>query len=66
MFAGLVQWIKPGIKSLKINVDGSFLGNLGRAGIGGLVRDETSRWITGFFVCLGVTINMHVELAAIH
>ena len=38
----------------KLNMDGSFVGNLGLVGGGGVIRDETGNWVVGFSRNIGV------------
>ena len=35
-------------------MDGSFVGNLGLVGGGGVIRDETGNWVVGFSRNIGV------------
>lgn len=48
-----------------LNVDGSSLGNPGRAGFGGLFRQGYGTWVSGFYGFLGVADSLFAELAAI-
>lgn len=50
---------------IMLNMDGSSLGNLGRAGAKGLLRDSSGKWISGFSLNLGITSNNVAELGAI-
>lgn len=43
-----IRWERPPIGCKKLNIDGSRLGIIGRAGYGGVVRNEHGRWIVGF------------------
>lgn len=56
---GEVSWLPPAKDYVKINVDGSSLGNPRRSGYGGLIRNMLGEWITGF------STNLHAELLAI-
>lgn len=38
---------------MKVNTDGSYLGNLGPAGVGGIARDDQGQWHEGFAVFIG-------------
>lgn len=49
---------------MKLNVDGSSIGNLGHSGFGGLIRNSLGEWIVGFSGACGVTCNMNAELHA--
>lgn len=51
--------------TVKVNVDGSSLGNPGKAGFGGVIRDQDGRWICGFYGHLGMGTNLFPELQAI-
>ena len=50
---------------IKLNTDGSAIGNLGLAGAGGLLRDGLGEWISGFSLHLGLASNNMAELAAL-
>ena len=43
-----VHWCKPLLNWCKVNSDGSALGQPGRAGGGGLIRNDKGDWITGY------------------
>lgn len=60
-----VRWERPDQGWMKINTDGSSLGNPGRAGGGGVIRDWTGRWIVGFSRRIGITTSLLAELWAI-
>ena len=62
----MVCWSKPSEGVMKLNVDGSSLGNPGRAGFGGLLRGEDGVWVIGFTRFLGLLDNLHAELMAIY
>ena len=44
----LVSWAYPPPGFVKLNTDGSSLGNPAVAGFGGLIREEDGGWIVGF------------------
>lgn len=46
-------------------MDGSSFGNLGRAGVGGLIRHEDGEWMQGFYISVGVADSLKDELVAI-
>ena len=48
------------------STDGSSIGNLGIARVGGLLRGSFGRWILGFSLNLGITSNNVVELGVVH
>ena len=60
-----VQWTRPAIGSIKVNVDGSRSKNPSRAGFGGLLRDNVGDWIFGFSGFLGDRDILFAELASI-
>ncbi|KAF7836001.1 putative ribonuclease H protein At1g65750 family [Senna tora] len=60
-----IGWVKPDAGIIKINTDGSALGNPGRAGFGGVCRDENGLWLCGFSSNIGLATNMMAELVAI-
>ena len=60
-----VAWEKPPIGWLKLNSDGSALGNLGKAGGGGLIHDHQGNWIRGYARSLGNTNSFIAELWAL-
>ncbi|CAL5355341.1 unnamed protein product [Camellia sinensis] len=51
---------------LKLNVDGCSKGDPGQAGYGGLLRDETSLWVWGFYGKFGHCSSLEAELWAIY
>lgn len=57
-----VKWTKPPSNWYKVNSDGSSLGNPGLAGGGGLIRDETGKWIRGYARAIGPTTSAAAEL----
>ena len=50
---------------MKLNTDGSALGNPGRASGGGVIRDHLGHWIKGFSRALGTTNSFIAELWAL-
>lgn len=51
--------------TVKLNVDGSYLGNLGRSGYGGIIHNSSGAWLLGFSGSCGFTTNLNAELQAI-
>ena len=49
-----IRWERPKSDWRKLNMDGSFVGNLGVVGGGGVIRDETGNWVVGFSRNIGV------------
>lgn len=60
-----VHWAKPPEGFVKLNFDGSALGNPGRAGFGGVVRSDSGEWIMGFSGFTGTGTNLFAELKRI-
>ena len=61
----LVSWGRPEMGWMKLNTDGSSLGNPGSVGGGGVIRDWYGRWVVGFSRKIGVTTSLLAELWAI-
>ncbi|XP_042495078.1 uncharacterized protein LOC122074317 [Macadamia integrifolia] len=60
-----VHWCKPPINWIKINVDGSSLGNPGRAGAEGISRDSEGRVCNSFSSFLGIKKTYEAEFEAV-
>ena len=54
--------MKPLEGKIKLNVDGSALGNPGSARFGGVLRKLKGAWLEGFEGAIGVATNLHAEL----
>ena len=50
---------------IKLNTDGSAIGNPRLAGAGGILRNHSSEWISGFSLHLGLTSNNMAKLAVV-
>ena len=59
----LWKWPSPG--TVKLNVDGSFLGNPGPSGGGGVVRSPSDDVLFGFAMSFGIKTNMEAEALAL-
>jgi len=57
-----VIWFEAISPFIKLNNDGSSLGNPGPSSFRGIMRDSHGLWLSGFY---GHTTNMHAELFAI-
>ena len=60
-----IRWEKPPLGWVHLNTDGSTLGNPGRAGCGGIIRNDRGDWIGGFSRSTGVTTRFIAELQAL-
>ena len=60
-----IRWEKPSPGWVCLNIDGSTLRNLGRAGYGGTIRNDRGEWLGGFSRCIGVTASFIAELCAL-
>ena len=60
-----VKWTVPAEPFIKLNMDGSSIGNPGMAGAGSLLRDSSRSWISGFSLNMGITSNNVEELGAV-
>ena len=49
----IIRWHVFPNPYIKINIDGSALGNPGITGAGGILRDHLGQWILGFFTSRG-------------
>lgn len=59
------RWNKPGGRWFKLNLDGSSLGNPGRASVGSLIRDSNELWVKGFTHDIGISSNVDAKLWAL-
>ena len=61
----IIRWVVPPNPYIKLNTDGSAIGNLRLAGAGGILRDSSSGWLSSFSLNLGIATNNMAELAAV-
>ena len=61
----IIRWLPPQPPFIKLNTDGSALGNPGLAGAGGVLRDHWGKWVSGFFLHIGLATNNLAELATV-
>ena len=61
----LIKWIAPLDGWIKLNVDGASRPNSGKAGGGGVLRNQTSHWISGFIANFGICSSVKAELLAL-
>ena len=60
-----IRWQFPPDPFIKLNTDGSAIGNPGLAGAECLLRNSSGEWISGFSLHLGLTSNNMAELAVV-
>ena len=60
-----IRWQFPPDPFIKLNTDGSAIGNPGLAGVGGFLRNTSGEWISGFSLHLGIISNNMAELATV-
>ena len=61
----IIKWIAPLEPCIKLNMDGSVIGNPGVASVGSLLRNSASAWISGFSLNMGITSNNIAELGVV-
>ena len=62
-----IGWKRPPSSWMKLNTDGSVIGETGPAGAGGILRDALGNWVAGFTTYLdGCMIDEAESLALIH
>ena len=57
-----VRWERPQVGWACLNTDGAAVGNPGRAGCGGLIRNEHGEWLGGFSRSIGCDDSFMAEL----
>nr|POE64125.1 putative ribonuclease h protein [Quercus suber]POF10141.1 putative ribonuclease h protein [Quercus suber] len=57
-----VQWFPPPNNWFKLNSDGSSMGNLGKAGEGGIIRNSHRDWVSGYARAIGYTTSVIAEV----
>ena len=57
-----INWEKPDLNWFKLNIDGSSIGNPGKAGGGGIIRNQHVNWIRGFARSIGIASSVVAEL----
>ncbi|KAM7503559.1 hypothetical protein LguiB_002463 [Lonicera macranthoides] len=58
----LIHWKFPVAGTVKVNTDGSCLGNPGPAGIGGVARNDQGQWLAGFAGFIGKATILKAEI----
>ena len=59
-----ISWCFPPPSWFKLNSDGSSLGNSGKEGGGGLIRNDKGEWLKGYARNVGYSTSVAVELWA--
>lgn len=57
-----INWEKPDLNWFNLNIDGSSIGNPGKAGGGGIIRNQHVNWIRGFARSIGIASSVVAEL----
>lgn len=63
--ATMIFWQRPIQGFIKLDVDGSFIGNPGSIGFGRLLREWKDNWVLGFSGFTGYGPNLLLELLAL-
>lgn len=63
--ATMIFWQRPIWGFIKLDVDGSFIGNPGSIGFGGLLREWKYNWVLGFSGFAVYGPNLLLELLAL-
>ena len=61
----IIKWITPLGPFIKLNTDGSSLGNLRLARASGLLQNCSGSWVSGFSLNMGIASNNIAKLGAI-
>lgn len=61
----MIGWSEPPTEWVKVNVDGSALGNPGQSAAGGLCHDKDGNWLFGFNIKMGNGSAYQAEVFAI-
>ena len=60
----IIKWIALPEPFIKLNTDGSSLGNLDLVGVGRLLCNSSGDWISDFSLYMGITSNNIAKLGA--
>ncbi|XP_070021412.1 uncharacterized protein [Nicotiana sylvestris] len=60
-----IHWERPPPNKIKLNIDGEFLKEKLHAGIGGVFRNSSGKWIMGFTKSCYTTCSLQAELLAL-
>lgn len=61
-----ICWLPPTGNPLELNVDGISVGNPGRSGFGGLIKNIYAEWVVGFAGFCSIIININAQILAIY
>lgn len=56
-----VCWNKPQKGLIKLNLDRAFIGNLGEAGGGGIIRHSQGKWVKGYMRHIGTVLLLNFK-----
>ncbi|GKV02365.1 hypothetical protein SLEP1_g14812 [Rubroshorea leprosula] len=62
---GMFAWSKPHFPTIKLNTDGSSIGNPSLSGSGGILKDSLGNWVLGYARNIGFSSPLAAELWAI-
>lgn len=61
----IVNWDPPSPGWVKLNTDGSSLGNPGQSSYGGLIRNNNGCWVGGYVGNIGYNMSLTAEICGI-
>ena len=61
----IIRWAVPNEPNIKLNTNGSSIGNPRMVSVGGLLRDSSGLWISGFSLNMDTATNNMAELEAV-
>ena len=59
------RWIPPPVGVLKLNFDGSALGNLGLVGVGGVIRNDGGKILLSYYRPAGICSSNKAEILSL-
>ncbi|XP_035549769.1 uncharacterized protein LOC118349441 [Juglans regia] len=61
----MIRWTRPQQGWVKLNIDGSSLGNPSFSGVGGVIRDANGNLLLAYSISLGQSTNNFAELSSL-
>lgn len=62
----LTRWFSPSPGNLKLNTDGSWFETRGKAGFGGLFRNDQGEWKLGYYGKMAARSSLETEIWSIY